>query len=881
MKLWRTKRDDDDRPYDLLCRADTTGVFQVETSGYRKTLKEFQPRCFDHIVQLNALYRPGALDSKREEDGKSMVEVFIDRLHNREPVTYPEEVRDVLSKVLDATQGIYLYQEQSMKLARLLAGFTETEADNLRKAIGKKQLSRMAAIKPQFIEGMKRNGYSKHAAETQWSNIEASSRYAWNLSHCLPAGTQITTTRGDVPIEDINPGNDTVISRDGRGLCLRPVSNARCNGIRQTYRIVLEDGVEVCATDNHRFLTKKGYKRVDQMERGDTLQVGYDFSPAPHIQILAARVMGPTQGHEVPGWIILYHTKRYDVVDWQLAIVDSTDPTNPAVALSNCVFRSTAPWIDGVTAPGGAGGIEGMVETWASILHGHEREAFFLGSKVGAQEVLDGRRVEAQATRDFRARKLLFKIEAAGLSSHRWSEPTNLTVVGRTPTIAQEAQECLRRAFGEPQDMTYLRVAPALGVQVQDLLPSLFQVLSRYWHRNRPDVDDIPIVPQHRLIHKIEPGPKTLVYDLEVLGSHSFLADGIVSHNSVFYGTITWWTAFFKAIRHVLVPELGLDGPGTAGFYAALINSLDEDKERQADAVAEARQHVEIKPPDINIADESYTVEGNAVVFGLNGIKGMGEANRLAIIIERLLGGPFKNFEDFHRRLPSVPINMKLSLIQCGAFDSTDGREKLLAVVPRQGPSGDLLDKEGNLKTWTVAEFIKHNSTLKKPRELPDITSWRFPSENELAEGEMDSIGFYVSADPMADVNRTLKRLDPSSHQGGEIVKGTIRTKADKNGNEMAWFTLLTNSLNKQRCMVFASNWTQCKPLCVPGKRVIVRGHIDGSQLIVDALFEPGRFDHFKVIQMRRNGEKKVENFDGLLSTVELAEASGYEVMLI
>lgn len=522
MKLWRTHRDEDLEPYDLLCAADTTGVFQVETSGYRKTLKEFQPRTFDHIVQLNALYRPGALDSTRE-DGKNMVEVFIDRLHDREPIAYPAELSQVLPEVLGTTQGIILYQEQAMKLARLLAGFTETEADNLRKAIGKKQLDRMARIEPAFVKGMEERGYSAHAAAQQWAAIEAAGRYSWNLSH------------------------------------------------------------------------------------------------------------------------------------------------------------------------------------------------------------------------------------------------------------------------------------------------------------------------------------------------------------SVFYGAITWWTAFFKSMRQVEDPYLGLDGPGTAGFYAALINSLDGDKDRQADAVAEARQHVEITPPDINVAMDYYTVKDDSIVFGLNGIKGMGEANRNAIIVERFLSGPFTSFEDFHRRLPSVPINMKLSLIRCGAFDLTDGRAKLLAVI--QKPNG---------KEWTVAEFIKHNTSLKKPRELPSITEWRFPTNRELADGEIETIGFYVSADPMKDVTQALRRLDPSCHLGGEVVAATIKTKADKNDNEMGWFTLLTSALNKQRCMVFASNWPQCKPLVLDskGKHVVVRGHMDGSQWLVDRVFAAGDYRQFRVIELKKDGNRTVAEFNGKLETVELYEAEGYEVTL-
>ncbi|HEX6027031.1 MAG TPA: hypothetical protein VFZ00_33845, partial [Solirubrobacter sp.] len=135
LALFDAKRDKEDaKVYELLCEADTTGIFQFDTAGFKATLRAFGPSEFEHIVQLGALYRPGALDYRRPEDGKNMVDVFVDRKHGREPVVYPEAVRAQLAPILDRTHGIILYQEQQMRIPRALAGFTGGQADSLRKA---------------------------------------------------------------------------------------------------------------------------------------------------------------------------------------------------------------------------------------------------------------------------------------------------------------------------------------------------------------------------------------------------------------------------------------------------------------------------------------------------------------------------------------------------------------------------------------------------------------------------------------------------------------------------------------------------------------------------------------------------------------------------
>jgi DNA polymerase III subunit alpha len=549
--LWEEHRDDP-APYPMLQEADTVGIFQMETDGYRRTLRDFKPTEFEHIVQLVALYRPGAIDYRRE-DGKNMVQVFIDRMHGREPVTYDHPS---LRPILEKTHGIILYQEQSMLIARALAGFTLAQADALRKAIGKKRPEEMAKLVPLWEEGVRRNGIEPAVAQRVWSNIEAAARYSWNRSH------------------------------------------------------------------------------------------------------------------------------------------------------------------------------------------------------------------------------------------------------------------------------------------------------------------------------------------------------------AVLYAIITWWTAWFKSVH-------------PAAFYAAEINSREKKKEVQANVIGEARQHTTFRPPDVNVAEDRFIVEDDEIVFGLNGLKGMGDAGRNELLVERMINGPFASYEDFCTRLPSFQINLKLALIKCGAFDRLESREHLLAQIPKgagvkwlltfecgctkklpkpvapheaiemtcakKGPEHEGMvgvSCEEIFETWTVAEHINHNRNLKTPRPLPeDLSAYVFPTDTQLAAGEMEAMGYYISAVPLAAVTKALARHSPNVI-GGEVGKVTL--KIDRNSDEYGLIQLITPTLTKQTLMMFASNWRVFGSRIEQGAQLLFRGREDGGKFLADACWPPDDVRHFKLVKVWRDGAKpETRPFDGEIDTLRALESAGFKVRLL
>ncbi len=162
---------DDQKTYELFQRGDTVGIFQYESHGMQKYMKELKPTTFEDLIAMNALYRPGPLEYIPE---------FIDRKHGRKPVTYDLEA---MSEYLHETYGICVYQEQVMLLSQKLANFTKGQADRLRKGMGKKKKKEIDALYPLFIEGGTGNGHPKDVLDKVWKDWEAFASYAFNKSH--------------------------------------------------------------------------------------------------------------------------------------------------------------------------------------------------------------------------------------------------------------------------------------------------------------------------------------------------------------------------------------------------------------------------------------------------------------------------------------------------------------------------------------------------------------------------------------------------------------------------------------------------------------------------------------------------------------------------
>ncbi len=166
---------EDQKTYKLVSQGNTIGVFQLESSGITEMVSRLKPNCFEDIVAILALYRPGPLDS-------GMADHYINRKHGREVVKY---VHPVLEPVLKDTYGIILYQEQIMQIARDMANYSLAEADMLRRAMGKKKPEEMAKQREFFLSGAKKKGIAETIAKEVFDQMETFARYGFNRSHSV------------------------------------------------------------------------------------------------------------------------------------------------------------------------------------------------------------------------------------------------------------------------------------------------------------------------------------------------------------------------------------------------------------------------------------------------------------------------------------------------------------------------------------------------------------------------------------------------------------------------------------------------------------------------------------------------------------------------
>ena len=168
---------DDEKTYELFQRGDTTGVFQLESAGMKRYLKELKPTRFEDIIAMVALYRPGPMQ---------FIDSFIKRKHGEETITY---LHPGMQPALESTYGILVYQEQFMQISKDWCGFTGGQAETLRKAVGKKKIDLMRKVKVDFVEGaISHSGAERAVAEKFWDQLEEFANYCFNKSHAACYG---------------------------------------------------------------------------------------------------------------------------------------------------------------------------------------------------------------------------------------------------------------------------------------------------------------------------------------------------------------------------------------------------------------------------------------------------------------------------------------------------------------------------------------------------------------------------------------------------------------------------------------------------------------------------------------------------------------------
>jgi len=813
---------DDPKTYDMLARGDSVGVFQFESEGMREALKRVKPTVFDDLVALVSLYRPGAMDQiptyARGKKDPSSVRIDDERL---EPIVGP-------------TYGVILYQEQAMLISKELAGFSGAQADDLRKAIGKKNREAMAALKPAFFEGCAKNGVSRDVVEKLWTTNEKSADYSFNK--CATGDTRVILEDGTrIRLSEaykLQPARLQSMWADGE---VRPHGVTRIvkTGRKPVWHVRCESGRQIKVTAEHRLLTTQGYLPLSAMQVGDELITLPMISERQRearretMTRLAQRPERAAQDERARERMRAYQASR-----------------SPEAKREHMVrMHELHPHIRRI---GAAAMHERVKWLWAN----------------------DPEWAAAQAQRSLGAVRAAYdtgpgyghcSIASNGMWCASWPEREmcewliDLGVTfemhkalpgGRMCDFYFDGVYWEMDGMDRPDEFFAAKYAelPYVVVTPEDFRFKVERHLATAHVENGDPIVSITFVGE-RSTYDVEMDPD---------GPLNYVANGIVSHNShaACYGLISYRTAWLKANY-------------PAEYMAALISSVMNTKDKVPFFVARCDEMgIPILPPCVNVSDHEFVVVDGAIRFGLDAVKGVGHGAVEAIKAAREDDGPFASLWDFCERVDHRAANRKTieALIKSGAFDETGAtRRGMLEVLEQAQGAGQKVQQDAQIGQGSIFDLgpepgAPSGAAAAFAVQHPPIPPEEF-DKKELLAFEKEAIGVFVSAHPLKDVRAALRvkadislgEIEKVKHgdwvTAGGIIAATRQLRT-RTGSQMMFVTI-DDLEGTVEAIAFEKTITEYADLLVADTVVLVKGKVEhgdrGTSMVLSSveLFAP------------------------------------------
>ncbi|MDI6716001.1 MAG: DNA polymerase III subunit alpha [Actinomycetota bacterium] len=939
---------DDPKTYEMLQRGESIGVFQLESSGMRGLLRDLQPTVFSDIIALLALYRPGPL-------GSGMVKDFVDRKHGRKPISY---LHNMLEDILKETYGVIVYQEQVMRIASTMAGFSMGEADILRKAMSKKEPEVLAKLKEKFVDGSVKNGVRADIASKIFDLIVHFAGYGFNK--CVVGSTEVidADTGAVVTVEELYRSGNRIntLSCDNKyKIVKRPVVDCVVNGYKPVYRVKTQLGYEITVTDNHPFLTIDGWKELKELGIGSRIAVprviptfGKSSWPKHKLVILAGVLSEGNTCH--PSGFYYYGKNDVQVNDF-ITNLEKFDNTRATIRRRRGLYevyagtgrdarfkKGQTPWnkiekAEGVPVNGQnpRSGARLWLES-LGLIGKNATEKFIpgevfsldqdsLATLIGRLWTGDGflissgtnkvpyyatssRRMATQIQHLLlrfgiisRIAEKVFKYrdeERHGYALYlqgresilRFVDIIGPHIIGRGRELANlisyyesidgdnasrdiipfSIKELVRKekilvglGWRQIERESGLSVKEFVGTvhsRKQGFRRSTIRGMADYFGSNELMKHATSDIYWDKIV-EIEFSGIEQTYDLEIEGTHNFIANGLIVHNShsTAYAFISYQTAWLKANYPV-------------EFMAALLTSVMGNKDKVAQYVNECRRcKIEVLPPDVNESYRDFTIVGNSIRFGLTAVRNVGEGAIEGIIKERERGGPFKSIYDFCRRVDLSLLNKRMieSLIKAGAFDSFGvSRRQLLLSYDRAVDLGHKYQKDKAEGQFTIFD-IGDGSSPDGHQTIEDPVDEVVPEfdKQELLAYEKEMLGLYVSDHPLLGIEEALmSQTEFSTVELKEQKDGTVGwiggiitkiTKVLTKKGDVMLFLNLEDLDGSVEVIVFPATVEKYKDLIIDDKLVLIKGRLDIKEDEVKVLAQ-------EIVEFDAKAEGKINN---------------------